>query len=135
MDGVKEKVMVFAHVIGADVPFLIGRSMLEEWGLSLDMVNGILEVELSGERRRLSIVITNSGHYGLEVESEECVKEEKWMKKRKRRRERIRQMKLMIKEMENCEKCGMKKEMVKRKESEERSVQDGGYSNSGIGGV
>ena len=99
------------------------------------MVNGILEVELSGEKRRFSIVITRSGHYGLEVENEEFVKEEKWMRKRKKRRERKRQMKLMIEEMENCEKCGMKKEIVMRKEREEQGVRYGGCSCSGIGGV
>ena len=29
MDGKKEEVYIFAHVVGADVPFLIGRRMLE----------------------------------------------------------------------------------------------------------
>ena len=122
--------MVFVHVIRADVPLLIGRNTLENWSSNLDMVNGVLGVELNGERKMLRVMVTKSGHYGLEVENEECVKEEKWMKKRRKRHEGRRNMKLMkkelqskrlmVREMEKCEKCRVKKEVMEKKEEEEK---------------
>ena len=133
MDGRKEELKIFAHVVGADVPFLIGRRTLEEWGSRLYMVDGVLETEMSGEKRNFRIVITINGHYGMEMENEVCEIEEKWVKKRKKRREKRRQdraMKVKMRkeqEMEDCDMCDVKEELAMRKESKGQNVQSVGH--------
>ena len=86
MDGKQERLKIFAHVIGAGVPFLVGRTTLEDWKSRMDMVKRVLETDMDGEKRNFEMVTTESGHYGIEMM--ECRVKGKSLASRQRRKER-----------------------------------------------
>ena len=88
MDGKQERLKIFAHVIGAGVPFLVGRTTLEDWKSRMDMVKRVLETDMDGEKRNFEMVTTESGHYGIEMEKVECGAEERSLTRSQRRKER-----------------------------------------------
>ena len=99
VDGKKELMCIFAHMIGADIPFLIGRRTLEEWKSKVDTVEGKLEVELNGMKKMIGMMITEGGHYGLKIGKDECkvkegFKEKEGKKAEKERRNKSRDCKI-----------------------------------------
>ena len=45
LEGGTEVLWVVAYIVDADVPFLVGKSMLEKWGSKLNTVDRILEMD------------------------------------------------------------------------------------------
>ena len=70
-NGAEEVLKVAAYVVDADVPFLLGKKTMEAWKSKVNMVDKVLETEMEGERKDFRMIVTESNHYGLEIEKEE----------------------------------------------------------------
>ena len=62
---------VQTYVVEADVPFLCGKSTLEQWDLRLNTRNGILETNIEGLRKEFRMVNTGGSHYGIILETKD----------------------------------------------------------------
>ena len=60
-----EDLWVWAYVIDAEVPLLVGRKTLEGWKSKLNTTNKILETDMGGVINRFIVVNTGGKHFGI----------------------------------------------------------------------
>merc|ERR1711955_178812 len=74
VNGKEDTLKVQTYIVEADVPFLCGKSELQdEWKSKINTENNILEVKMNGQRKEFRMIGTTGNHVALKIGKEELI--------------------------------------------------------------
>merc|ERR1712240_418911 len=73
-DSKKETLKVQTYIVEADLPFLCGKSELQDqWKSKINTESNILEVKINGQRKEFKMIGTVGNHIALKIGKEELI--------------------------------------------------------------
>merc|ERR1712240_32820 len=74
VNGKEDTLKVHTYIVEADVPFLCGKSELQDkWKSKINTESNILEVKMNGQRKEFRMIATAGNHVALKIGKEDLI--------------------------------------------------------------
>merc|ERR1712240_487711 len=74
VNGIEDTLKVHTYIVEAGVPFLCGKSELQDkWKSKINTKSNILEVKMNGQRKEFRMIGTAGNHVALKIGNEELI--------------------------------------------------------------